>query len=134
MGMHIRAIKAEKAFSICFTVNPPHPTKDALRSVARYQSTETPLVVLKTESRPAESLYLTAALRRARVSQTEDGSYFGEIPELQGCWAEGASEDEALEELASVVEGWLETRQSRGLEIPTIDGICLTRDTLGAAS
>jgi predicted RNase H-like HicB family nuclease len=66
--------------------------------------------------------YIQAALRHAQFKQLEDGSYFGEIPELPGVWSNAPVLLDAMDELRSVLEEWIAFRLSRGKEIPAIDG------------
>lgn len=51
--------------------------------------------------------YILKQLARARYKLLEDGTYFGEIPRLQGVWASGASLEACREELREVLESWL---------------------------
>ena len=44
--------------------------------------------------------YITASMRRAKYKiLTDDGSYFGEIPGLQGVWANADTLEECRDEL-----------------------------------
>jgi predicted RNase H-like HicB family nuclease len=52
--------------------------------------------------------YIQAAMRRAKNEILEDdGSFYGEIPELQGVWANADTLEECREELAEVLEEWI---------------------------
>ena len=48
----------------------------------------------------------------------EDEGYIALVPELPGCSAFGKSEEEALEEVKTAIELWLETAKREGREIP----------------
>lgn len=48
----------------------------------------------------------------------EDGSYSSEILEFPGCFAEGETAAEAMENLERAAESWLEACFEQGLEIP----------------
>jgi len=48
-----------------------------------------------------------------------DGTYFAEIPEFRGCFAEGQTPNEAYTNLEKVAESWIEAAQDQGQEIPT---------------
>jgi predicted RNase H-like HicB family nuclease len=68
--------------------------------------------------------YVQAALKKAKYKiLTDDGSYYGEIPELRGVWANADTLEECRNELREVIEDWLLISISRSLPIPVIDGI-----------
>jgi len=67
--------------------------------------------------------YIAAALRVAHYEILEDGSYYGEIPGLQGVYANMGTLEATREELQSVLEDWLLFRLTNGFAIPPIDGI-----------
>jgi antitoxin HicB len=48
-----------------------------------------------------------------------DGTYFAEITEFRGCFAEGQTPGEAYVNLERVAESWIEAALSQGQEIPT---------------
>lgn len=48
-----------------------------------------------------------------------DGTYFAEITEFRGCFAEGQTPGEAYANLEKVAESWIEAALSQGQEIPT---------------
>ncbi|MGZ4256547.1 MAG: type II toxin-antitoxin system HicB family antitoxin [Gaiellaceae bacterium] len=77
---------------------------------------------------PAKLLqrYASAAVRAAELSQRDDGSWFAEVPGLEGVWAEGASHREALDELEEVVFEWtiLKIREE-DRDLPVIEDINL---------
>jgi predicted RNase H-like HicB family nuclease len=47
-----------------------------------------------------------------------DGTYFAEVLEFPGCFAEGQSPDEAYKNLEKVAESWIEAALDQGQEIP----------------
>jgi predicted RNase H-like HicB family nuclease len=51
--------------------------------------------------------YITRAMARARYKILDDGTYFGEIPGLNGVWSGAQTLDACREELREVLEGWL---------------------------
>ncbi len=51
-----------------------------------------------------------------------DGVYIAEVPELSGCMAHGASQEEALRGCGEAVELWLETAREFGDPIPEPKG------------
>ena len=68
--------------------------------------------------------YIRGALGRARYEILEDdGSYYGEIPDFAGVYANAESLEKCREELEEVLEEWVLFRVSRNLSLPTVDGI-----------
>jgi antitoxin HicB len=51
----------------------------------------------------------------------EEGGYVVEIPALKGCLAQGETLKEALEELKTVRDTWLETAEKYGQQLPDIE-------------
>ncbi len=71
--------------------------------------------------------YLEAAMRHAHYETLEDdGSYYGEIPECRGVYANASTLEECREELAAVLEDWVLFSVHKNLPLPEIDGIALT--------
>jgi len=52
----------------------------------------------------------------------EDNAFIAEVPELQGCMADGATYIEAIENIQVVIEEWIELAQSLGRPIPEPKG------------
>ncbi len=73
------------------------------------------------------SAYLQAALKRARYEILQDDrTYYGEIPDFDGVYANKPSLEECRQELLEVLEEWILVRVSRNLPLPTVDGLSLT--------
>jgi len=71
--------------------------------------------------------YIQAGLRHAKYEiLKDDGSYYGEIPECKGVYANANTLEECREELRTVLEEWVLFRVYRNLSIPSIDGIEIT--------
>jgi len=65
--------------------------------------------------------YINAALSRAKYEIIHDEEpYYGEVPELEGVWANRKTLEECRHNLAEVIDGWLVVRLKRGLSIPPI--------------
>ena len=78
--------------------------------------------------------YLAAAMKHARYEiLTDDATYYGEIPECQGVYANAATLEDCRSELAQVLEDWLLLRIHKNLPLPKIDGIELTIKNEAAA-
>ena len=68
--------------------------------------------------------YLQGALRRARYEiLSEDGSYYGEIQDFDGVYANAETLEACREELREVLEEWILFRISRNLPVPAVEGI-----------
>ena len=52
----------------------------------------------------------------------EDDAFIAEVPELPGCMADGATYQEALENVEQVAREWIETARELGREIPAPKG------------
>ncbi len=55
---------------------------------------------------------------RIIVERDEDGMYIAECPSLRGCYSQGATLEEALENVKDAIRLHIEARQSLGEEIP----------------
>lgn len=71
--------------------------------------------------------YVQAALGHAKYEiLADDGTYYGEIPECNGVYANARTLEECRRELQEVLEEWILFRVSRQLPLPAIDGIDLS--------
>jgi predicted RNase H-like HicB family nuclease len=71
--------------------------------------------------------YLDAAMRHAHYEiLKDDGTYYGEIPDCRGVYANAPTLEECRSELADVLEDWLLFRIHKNLSVPKIDGLELT--------
>ena len=52
----------------------------------------------------------------------EDESFIAEVPELPGCAADGLTRMEALENVETVIQEWIETARELGRPIPEPKG------------
>lgn len=69
--------------------------------------------------------YIETAMERAHYKILEDGSYFGEIPELKGVWANEETLEACRNELQEVLEDWVLLGLHLRHPIPVLDGIDL---------
>ena len=70
--------------------------------------------------------YIQAALRRAKYEiLTEDKTYYGNIPGLQGVWANAETLEACREELREVLEDWIVLGLRLQHTLPIVDGINL---------
>lgn len=56
----------------------------------------------------------------------EDGSYYGEIPGLDGVFANAATSEACREQLEEVLEDWILIGVAERHSIPDIDGITIS--------
>ncbi len=71
--------------------------------------------------------YVRAAMKKARYEiLPDDSSFYGEIPGLQGVYANADTLEECRDELEEVLEDWILLRVSLHYPVPSIDGIQLT--------
>ena len=52
----------------------------------------------------------------------DDKAFIAEVPELQGCMADGSRYDEAVRNIEIVIREWIEPAKSLGREIPEPKG------------
>ncbi len=69
--------------------------------------------------------YINAIMRHATYELIEDGTFWGEVPQLDGVWANAPTLEACRDELKDVIEGWLMLGIAMHHEIPPIDGITL---------
>lgn len=69
--------------------------------------------------------YIRAAMQQAEYDKLENGTYYGEIPALEGVWANAKSLESCREELQSGLEDWLMFSLVNGFPIPPLEGITL---------
>ena len=69
--------------------------------------------------------YIQAAMRRARYEILEDGTYYGEIPDCPGVYAQAETLEGCRDQLHEVLEDWIVLGLRMGHAFPVIDGISL---------
>jgi predicted RNase H-like HicB family nuclease len=67
--------------------------------------------------------HIRAAMQRARYDKLGDGALYGEIPGLDGVWAEADTLEATRDELQEVLEEWLLLGLRLGHALPVIEGI-----------
>ncbi|MBI4319510.1 MAG: type II toxin-antitoxin system HicB family antitoxin [Chloroflexi bacterium] len=74
--------------------------------------------------------YLDKAMEQAIYDIIEDeGTYWGEIPGLQGVWARHTALEGCRRELREALSDWIALRLRLHLPIPTVAGIDLNKLT-----
>lgn len=71
------------------------------------------------------SKYIKSAMQRATYEMLDNGTFYGEIPDCQGVWANEDTLEACRDELQSVLEDWMLARISDRLALPVLDGINL---------
>lgn len=69
--------------------------------------------------------YIQSAMRRAKYEILTDGTFYAEIPDLPGVWANASTLEDCRLELQEVLEGWIVLGLRMGHSLPVIDGIAL---------
>jgi predicted RNase H-like HicB family nuclease len=73
--------------------------------------------------------YINEAMKRAKYKILDDDTFFGEVPGLQGVWADADTLEECRQELQEVLEGWLILKlRDNDNDIPVLGGISLARE------
>ena len=68
--------------------------------------------------------YISAAMAKAEYEiLCDDGSFYGEIPGIQGVWANNDTLEECRTELEEVLEVWLLAGFWFQHDLPIVDGI-----------
>jgi predicted RNase H-like HicB family nuclease len=69
--------------------------------------------------------YIAAAMKKATYEILEDKSYYGEIPGVQGVFANASTLEGCRDELQEVLEGWMILGLRLGHPLPVVNGIDL---------
>ena len=67
--------------------------------------------------------YLNAALKKAEYKKIDDGTWYADIPDFPGVWANGDSVEVCRNELREVLEEWLVLKIRDADPIPAINGL-----------
>ncbi len=69
--------------------------------------------------------YISRAMRKATYELLEDETFYSEIAECQGVWANASTLEACREELQDALEGWIILGLRNGHTLPVLDGIDL---------
>lgn len=69
------------------------------------------------------SEYVNQALKHAEYEKLEDGTWYGEVPDLKYTWANAPTLEECRQRLKDEVEDWLVFAIAHHHSIPTLDGV-----------
>lgn len=67
--------------------------------------------------------YMEKSLERAEYKQLDDGTWFAEIPDFPGVWANAPTVETCRRELLEVLEEWLILKLRDQDPIPAIEGM-----------
>lgn len=67
--------------------------------------------------------YIRTAMRQATYEILSDGTFYGEIPDFQGVYANEKTLEACREQLQEVLEGWIILGLRLGHTLPVVDGI-----------
>jgi predicted RNase H-like HicB family nuclease len=70
--------------------------------------------------------YIQAALKRANYELLEDGTFYAEVPALEGLYANAPTLEDCRDELKQSLEEWIVLGLQLGHNIPELDGIYLS--------
>jgi len=57
-------------------------------------------------------------MREVVLYRGEDGYWVIECPSLPGCVSQGKSKAEAITNIREAIQGWIETAEANGLDVP----------------
>jgi predicted RNase H-like HicB family nuclease len=77
--------------------------------------------------------YIQKALDKAQYKVLSDGTWFAEIPEFKGLWANQSTVEECRQELVEVLEEWLILKIRDRDPIPVIEGVGIEIQEVAAA-
>ncbi|MGH2575541.1 MAG: type II toxin-antitoxin system HicB family antitoxin [Ignavibacteria bacterium] len=70
--------------------------------------------------------YINAAMHKAKYELLDDdNSFYGEIPEFEGLYANAPTLEKCRDELEETLEEWILLSISKNLPLPVVDGIQL---------
>ena len=69
------------------------------------------------------SEYIQKALNKTRYKLLDDGTWFAEIPDFEGVWANAATVEECRHEIVEVLEEWLVLKIRDRDPVPEIEGV-----------
>lgn len=68
--------------------------------------------------------YIRNAMKRAKYEiLPDDGTFYGEIPEFDGVYADADNLEACREELEEVLEEWILLRVYKNLSLPVVDNL-----------
>jgi len=81
---------------------------------------------------PVLTSFVTSAMEKASYRILDDGSYYGEIEECQGVWANEKTLEECRKVLQEILEEWLVLKLRDHDKLPLLNGVDLNKLVGGA--
>jgi len=69
--------------------------------------------------------YCEKSVAKAEYNRLEDGTWYAEIPDFEGVWANGSTVEDCRKGLLEVLEEWILLKVRDGDELPSVDGMIL---------
>ncbi len=66
------------------------------------------------------------------IHPAEEGGYWTEVPALPGCFSQGETVEETLENIKEAIESHIEVLQEEGQKIPADEGFIISRIPIAA--
>jgi len=108
----------------------PNTNSVVVTTVVTTTSTTTATTIYSQEGRVdgmgVISEYIQLALSKARYEEFGDGSYYAEIPDCPGVWANENSPEQCKSVLAEVLEEWILLKLHDKDELPALEGKSLS--------
>ena len=67
------------------------------------------------------------------IHEAEEGGYWAEVPGLEGCFAQGETVDETIEDSKAAIASHLEALREMGETVPGADNVIIAKVTIPAA-
>ena len=67
--------------------------------------------------------YCQKAIEKAQYKKLKDDTWFADIPNFEGVWANGKNVEECRKELITVLEEWIVLKLRDNDSIPEVDGL-----------
>ena len=82
------------------------------------------IMLLRAKDSSVAKITLAGKDGSYQFEKIEDGKkFYAEIPAFRGAWADGSTQKKVVEQLRSVLKGWIELQIERGQSLPSIKGI-----------
>jgi len=77
--------------------------------------------------------YCQKAIEKAEYKKLDDSTWFADIPNFKGVWANGKNVEECRKELITVLEEWIVLKLRDNDLIPEVDGLRIEINELAVA-
>jgi predicted RNase H-like HicB family nuclease len=77
--------------------------------------------------------YCQKAIEKAEYKRLDDGTWYAEVPDFRGVWANAETVEGCRKELISVLEEWIVLKLRDGDVVPEVDGLSVQITPVAAA-